>query len=43
LILRRFKKTIPAVMDRIQLLPRQSSQDFIGLIVLADVILDPLN
>ena len=43
LILRRFQKTIPEAMDRIQVVPRQSSQDFISLLSLADVILDPLK
>jgi predicted O-linked N-acetylglucosamine transferase (SPINDLY family) len=43
LILRRFHKTIPEAMDRIQVVPRQSSQDFISLLSLADVILDPLK
>jgi protein O-GlcNAc transferase len=43
LILRRFRKTIPDVMDRIRILPRQSSQDFLRLISLSDVILDPIK
>lgn len=43
LLMQRFRNTMPDVVDRIRILPRQSSRDFIGLLSVVDVILDPLK
>jgi predicted O-linked N-acetylglucosamine transferase (SPINDLY family) len=43
LIMRRFRNTIPDVRDRIRVLPRQNSRDFISLLSVVDVILDPVK
>jgi predicted O-linked N-acetylglucosamine transferase (SPINDLY family) len=42
LLVRRFQKTIPDVVERIHFLPRLTSPDFHCLLAGADVILDPL-
>ena len=41
--MRRFRNTIPDVRDRIRVLPRQNSRDFISLLSVVDVILDPVK
>jgi predicted O-linked N-acetylglucosamine transferase (SPINDLY family) len=41
LLLNRFRKAMPEVVDRIRFVPRQSRQDFLALLSSADVILDP--
>ena len=41
LLRQRFQKTIPDVLDRVRILPRQSPEDFLQLQAIADVILDP--
>lgn len=43
LLLERFHKTIPDVVDRIQILPRQSSEDFQHVLARADVLLDTIH
>lgn len=42
LIKNRFQSTLKPVFDRVHFLPRQSPEDFLNLIALADVNLDPL-
>jgi predicted O-linked N-acetylglucosamine transferase (SPINDLY family) len=42
LLMRRFRKTIPGAVERIRVLPRQTTQDFLNLLAAADVILDPI-
>lgn len=39
-LLRRFHRTMPDVVDRIQFLPHQTGQDYLHLLPLCDVILD---
>ena len=43
LMKRRFRATIPDVVDRVRFLPKQSGLDFMSLLSLVDVILDPLH
>lgn len=40
---RRFEKTIPHVVDKITFVPRQSYDNFLDLVAMADVMLDPLH
>lgn len=40
---RRFEKTIPDVLSRIQFVPQQVGLDFINLIAVCDVMLDTIN
>lgn len=42
-LMARFRKVMPAVAGRIRFLPRQSKQDFLNLIAVADVNLDTLH
>lgn len=42
ILLKRFQKTIPDVMDRIWVLPEMPVPDFLGLLRVSDVVLDPL-
>jgi predicted O-linked N-acetylglucosamine transferase (SPINDLY family) len=39
----RFRETIPHVVERIRFVPRMSGPDFLSLLSVADVILDPLH
>jgi predicted O-linked N-acetylglucosamine transferase (SPINDLY family) len=41
LLQKRFSKTIPTVLERIRFLPRQSFDDYLNLMTLAEVMLDP--
>ena len=43
LLLRRFRRTMPHVADRITVLPPQPGRDFINLIALSDVMLDTIH
>lgn len=43
LLMERFQATIPHVIDRIRFVPRMSGPDFLSLLSVADVILDPLH
>lgn len=43
LLMRRFRKNIPKVADRIRFLPRQSYTDFLRLLTIADVLLDTVH
>lgn len=43
LLKKRFSKTIPTVLERIQFLPRQSFDDYLNLMTLAEVMLDPFH
>jgi protein O-GlcNAc transferase len=43
LLLDRFEKTMPDLIDRIILLPRLDRQQFLALCVLCDVLLDPIH
>lgn len=43
LLQQRFARTMPDVVDRIQWLPALPNQDFLQLLALADVVLDPLH
>lgn len=43
LLIQRFRRTIPDVLDRIRFLPRQNPEDFLQLLMLADVLLDPFH
>lgn len=43
LLKQRFNRTLPAVMARIVFLPRQKFNDYLSLIAVADVILDPFH
>jgi predicted O-linked N-acetylglucosamine transferase (SPINDLY family) len=43
LLRQRFAATVPDVVDRIQFLPKLSRPDFLNLMALADVLLDPLH
>ena len=42
-ILQRFERFIPEVIDRIKILPRLSSDDFLRLLGYADVAIDPIH
>lgn len=42
LLLSRFQRTIPDVMDRIKVLPYQNFSDYLNLLVVADIILDTI-
>jgi len=42
LLVKRFSRTIPEVIDRIYFLPRVSIKDFLSIVSLADVILDTI-
>jgi protein O-GlcNAc transferase len=42
LLLERFRRAFGSAADRVIVLPRLSSQDFLSLLAMADVILDPL-
>jgi predicted O-linked N-acetylglucosamine transferase (SPINDLY family) len=39
----RFEKTMPDVLDRVWFLPRQNRAEFLSLIALSDVLLDPFH
>lgn len=39
----RFQKAFPDSIDRVQFLPRQSRDDFLGLMAVCDVMLDPFH
>ncbi|MEX1107769.1 MAG: hypothetical protein WEC00_02550, partial [Dongiaceae bacterium] len=41
LLLERFRRTMPDIVDRIRFVPPQSNEDFLALTALGDVILDP--
>ena len=43
LLLQRFKRTIPHVLDRITIMPSPVGGDFINLIAVSDVMLDPIH
>jgi len=43
LLKQRFNRTLPAVKERIVFLPRQKFNDYLNLIAVADVILDPFH
>lgn len=43
LLMRRFRETIPKIVDRIRFLPRQSYADFLRLLAIADVLLDTVH
>jgi len=43
LLLQRFKRTMGPLMDRMTVLPWQSDADFINLMAVSDVMLDPLH
>jgi predicted O-linked N-acetylglucosamine transferase (SPINDLY family) len=43
LLMQRFRRTIPDVLDRIRFLPRKSPEDFLQLLMTADVLLDPFH
>lgn len=43
LLMDRFRKTIPHGIERIRFVPRLNGHDFLGLLSVADVILDPLH
>ena len=43
LLMKRWKRTMPDVMNRVQFLPRMPQTDFLNLIALCDVLLDPLH
>lgn len=43
LMRRRFRATMPDVVERVRFLPKQSGMDFMSLLALVDVILDPLH
>ena len=40
LLMARFRKSIPDVLDRVMILPRQNYHDFLNLIAVSDVMLD---
>ncbi|PIQ27985.1 hypothetical protein COW36_03280 [bacterium (Candidatus Blackallbacteria) CG17_big_fil_post_rev_8_21_14_2_50_48_46] len=42
LLLKRFQRTIPEVMERIWVLPEMPVEDYLGLLRVTDVVLDPL-
>jgi predicted O-linked N-acetylglucosamine transferase (SPINDLY family) len=41
LVVKRFQKTIPDVLDRIRWVGRQSYEDYLNLLLVSDVLLDP--
>ncbi len=43
LLMDRFRETIPLVVDRIRFMPRMNGHDFLSLLSVVDVILDPLH
>lgn len=43
LIKERLRQNVPSVMDRIRFIPRLSHEGFLGLIKMADVMLDPIH
>lgn len=43
LLIQRFTQSMPDVMERIRFVPRQSTSDFLNLIAVSDVILDPFH
>lgn len=43
LLLARFRRTIPEVSNRVRVLPRQSYEDYLQLMLLSDVMLDPVH
>ena len=43
LLMGRFRETMPHVVDRIRFVPRLNGHDFLGLLSVVDVILDPLH
>lgn len=43
LLWQRWERTLPDVLPRIQFLPPQSNDDFLSLLALADVMLDPFH
>ncbi|MCH7988740.1 MAG: hypothetical protein IID46_06245, partial [Planctomycetes bacterium] len=43
LLKQRFQRTIPEGFERILFLPRQSNHDFLNLIAVSDVMLDPIH
>jgi predicted O-linked N-acetylglucosamine transferase (SPINDLY family) len=43
LLKKRFSQTIPDVMARIRFVPRQSFEDYLNLMAIADVMLDPVH
>jgi predicted O-linked N-acetylglucosamine transferase (SPINDLY family) len=43
LIKERLQRNVPGVMDRIRFIPRLSHEGFLGLIKMADVMLDPIH
>lgn len=43
LLLRRFGRTMPDVIDRVRVLPPQAHSDFLALTAACDVMLDPLH
>ena len=43
LLMDRFRATIPDVVDRIRFVPSQKLEDFLHLVALSDVVLDPLH
>jgi predicted O-linked N-acetylglucosamine transferase (SPINDLY family) len=43
LLKRRFSQTIPDVIARIRFVPRQSFEDYLNLMAIADVMLDPVH
>jgi len=43
LLLGRFRRHMPDVCDRIQMLPRQTRPDFLSLLAVCDALLDPIH
>lgn len=43
LLLDRFRETIPDVLERIRFIPRQNRVDFLNLVAVCDVLLDPIH
>ncbi len=43
LIRRRFSRTMPDVQERVRFVPKQSRDDFLNLLAVADVMLDPIH
>ncbi|WP_435006860.1 tetratricopeptide repeat protein [Tundrisphaera lichenicola] len=43
LLRRRFERTFPDVIGRVKFLPRLGRDDFLGLLAVSDVILDPIH
>ena len=43
LLMRRFQKTIPDEVERIRFIPRLDRKDFLNLLSVSDVVLDPLH